>query len=226
MGVQMPVPKSQGEATRTLLRDTVLKKLRSAILDGTFEPGERLHDDQLENWLGVSRTPVRDALNELSRAGLVEMSPNRYTRVAEPVEEEALAALQTLGVMLGGVARLAVPRLTPSTKKNVLKQLRIVIELLRGGEAHRTNIEATVLWRMLTQECGNPILINLCEQTLDGLAFKLRVATVTQIFDFHTIADLFEELAACIDAGDAVGAEMAIERAHLLPSGDGTQQAL
>lgn len=218
----MPIPsEAQREpAKRTLLRDTVFERLRAAILDGTLQPGERLHDDEIEKWLGVSRTPVRDALNELSRAGLVEMAPNRYTRVAVPLEEEALAALQTLGVILGGVTRLAVPRLSASVRDAVLAQLSIVVKRLREGDDSATNIEAVKLWRTLLPECGNPLLVALCEQTIDGLAFKLRIATVNKIFDFASHADQLEKLGERIEAGDAVGAELAVERAHLLPTGD------
>jgi DNA-binding GntR family transcriptional regulator len=54
----------------------------AAIQDGTLEPGERLNDEQLTAWLGVSRTPVREAIARLESEGLVEMAANRYTRVA------------------------------------------------------------------------------------------------------------------------------------------------
>ena len=80
----MPVPTSEPTTERQLLRDTVRNRLREAILDGTLEPGERLHDDELVAWLQVSRTPIREALSDLVRAGLVEMAPNRWTRVATP----------------------------------------------------------------------------------------------------------------------------------------------
>jgi DNA-binding GntR family transcriptional regulator len=53
-----------------------------AIENGTLEAGERLNDDELTSWLGVSRTPVREAIARLESEGLVEMAANRYTRVA------------------------------------------------------------------------------------------------------------------------------------------------
>lgn len=73
-----------GAAGRRSLSDDVFGVLRDAVLDGTLEPGERLHDDELVAWLGVSRTPIRSALDRLCDAGLVELSANRYTRVREP----------------------------------------------------------------------------------------------------------------------------------------------
>lgn len=54
----------------------------AAIIDGTLVPGERLNDDELVPWLGVSRTPIREAIAKLHTWGVVEMEANRYTRVA------------------------------------------------------------------------------------------------------------------------------------------------
>lgn len=53
-----------------------------AIEDGTLVPGERLNDDELTAWLGVSRTPVREAIARLVTEGFVEMAANRYTKVS------------------------------------------------------------------------------------------------------------------------------------------------
>ena len=50
-----------------------------AIVDGTFAPGEQLRDLELAGWLGVSRTPVREALLRLAEAGLVVAEPGRST---------------------------------------------------------------------------------------------------------------------------------------------------
>jgi len=69
---------------RPLLSDDVFRALRDAVLDGVLEPGERLRDDELVRWLGVSRTPIRNALDRLRSAGVVELAANRWTRVREP----------------------------------------------------------------------------------------------------------------------------------------------
>ena len=68
--------------SRTLLRERILGTIRTAILDGTLQPGERLRDDELTAWLGTSRAPIREALDQLADLGVVEMSPNRFTKVA------------------------------------------------------------------------------------------------------------------------------------------------
>ena len=80
----MPVPQTDARSTapRTLLRDVVYAKMIAAIEDGTLVPGERLSDDELTGWLGVSRTPVREAIARLVAEGFVEMAANRYTKVS------------------------------------------------------------------------------------------------------------------------------------------------
>jgi DNA-binding GntR family transcriptional regulator len=67
----MPVPQQRDAVDRHLLRDNAYTMLCEAIVDGTLQPGEPLHDEELCGWLGLSRTPLRDALSRLAEDGLV-----------------------------------------------------------------------------------------------------------------------------------------------------------
>jgi DNA-binding GntR family transcriptional regulator len=107
----MPVPQSSAEVDRHLLRETAYEKLCEAIVDGTFAPGEALHDGELCGWLGLSRTPVRDALSRLRDEGLVEMAPQRYTRVADMTVRDVHEVVPLLAAVYGLATELAVPRL-------------------------------------------------------------------------------------------------------------------
>lgn len=78
----MPIPSDSPTTDRVLLRDDVYRRLRDAIVDGTFAPDEQLKDQELAAWLGVSRTPVREALMRLAEAGLVIALPGRSTTVS------------------------------------------------------------------------------------------------------------------------------------------------
>ena len=78
----MPIPQSKTQLSRTLARDEAYKKLRAWIVEGTLQPGEVLRDQGIAQSLGVSRTPVREALRRLEDEGFVETSLNRWTRVA------------------------------------------------------------------------------------------------------------------------------------------------
>ena len=79
-----PTPPADDPRSRPLLSDAARRVLRRAVLDGTLRPGEQLSDADLIDWLGVSRTPIRSALDDLRDLGLVELSANRWTRVALP----------------------------------------------------------------------------------------------------------------------------------------------
>lgn len=88
------------------LRDVVFHTLRQAILRGELKPGERLMEIQLANKLGVSRTPIREAIRKLELEGLVLMIPRRGAEVAEITEKslrdvlEVRSALEELAVKL------------------------------------------------------------------------------------------------------------------------------
>ncbi|MBT2502460.1 GntR family transcriptional regulator [Curtobacterium sp. ISL-83] len=214
----MPVPSTQPAAERKLLRDTVQDKIRDAIMDGTLEPGERLNDDDLIAWLGVSRTPIREALAELARAGLIEMAPNRYTRVAAPSKDELLDAYRTLGVIYGGVVRLAVPRLTAPERKKVVAMLDDVIARTDKGEQAEVAHDGAEFYAVWAGACGNASLEQLCRATTDGLAFKLRVPELAELIPAETVRPELEKLRAAVLAKDPIAAELAMEAVHLLPS--------
>ena len=66
-----------GRISRTSLHDTIVGRLRDMIIEGALEPGTRLHEGQLGEQLGVSRTPLREAIKYLASEGLVELVPSR-----------------------------------------------------------------------------------------------------------------------------------------------------
>jgi DNA-binding GntR family transcriptional regulator len=130
----MPVPQAKAHAPRQLLRDSAYATLRGAILDGTLAPGERLRDVELCEWLGLSRTPVREALARLEEDGLVETAPQRYTRVAPLDRREARDAFRVVAALHALAAELAVPRLTPDELERMRKSNERFASALRAGE--------------------------------------------------------------------------------------------
>jgi DNA-binding GntR family transcriptional regulator len=131
----MPIPQTE-ETTgpRRLLRDVVFDKILAAIVDGTLEPGERLNDDQLVKWLGVSRTPVREAIAQLHSYGLVEIEANRYTRVAERDESVYAEASQLLEGLHDLGAKLAADKLDASSRKALSKSLTAASKQIKAHD--------------------------------------------------------------------------------------------
>lgn len=94
------------------LRDVVFTTLRQAILRGELKPGERLMEIQLANKLGVSRTPIREAIRKLELEGLVLMIPRKGAEVAEITEKnlrDVLEVRETLEIL---AVQLACERMT------------------------------------------------------------------------------------------------------------------
>jgi DNA-binding GntR family transcriptional regulator len=212
----MPVPRSE-PTEHQLLRDTVRDKIHDAIMDGTLEPGERLNDDELIAWLGVSRTPIREALSQLARSGLIEMAPNRYTRVTTPDPAEVIEALQTLGVLFGGVVRLAVPRLSAATKKKILSALDTTVKEMENHDVQAVNRDALAVFTQYVDECGNPSLIRVCRDTMDGLSYRLRLPQLDTLVDWDAMTGAFRRLREATASADPIAAELAAEAIHQLP---------
>ena len=105
------------------LRDVVFNTLRQAILKGELEPGERLMEIQLAGRLGVSRTPVREAIRKLELEGLVVMIPRKGAEVASITEKSLRDVLEVRKALEELAAELACQRMTEEEIVEAEKQL-------------------------------------------------------------------------------------------------------
>lgn len=134
----MPVPLDHAPIRTSLLRDTVHDRLRDAIVDGTLAPGEVVRDTELAAWLGVSRTPVREALLRLGESGLVRAAPGRSTVVAEIDLDEVREAHAVVVAMHRLAVSEAVARLTDDD----LDRMRTANDRFAGAVAARDTAAA------------------------------------------------------------------------------------
>jgi DNA-binding GntR family transcriptional regulator len=101
-----------GRLDRSLLSERALSVIRRAIVTGELAPGVAVKDMDLAGRMGLSRTPVREALARLADEGLIETKPHSYTRVT-PLDAQAVRdALEVAQTMHALATRLAVPKLT------------------------------------------------------------------------------------------------------------------
>lgn len=101
------------------LRDVVFNTLRQAILRGELEPGERLMEIQLAQKLGVSRTPIREAIRKLELEGLVIMIPRKGAEVAHITEKDMKDVLEVRSVLEEFAISLACKNATPEMITNL-----------------------------------------------------------------------------------------------------------
>jgi DNA-binding GntR family transcriptional regulator len=102
----MPIPKNYETSVRLSAKEHAFNQIQQWIIDGTLLPGEKINDTELAEALGVSRTPIREALQILELEGFVKMYPGKATQVTE-IERDSihdlippLAALQVLAAQL------------------------------------------------------------------------------------------------------------------------------
>jgi DNA-binding GntR family transcriptional regulator len=156
----MPVPVTEAVSPRRLIRDEVFLRLLDAIVEGDLTPGEQLYDAEIEKWVGVSRTPVREALNQLAAMGLVEIMPQKRTRVT-PIDPERLRGLLvTFGTLLRGIVRDATPLLTDADKEE-LKEFAA-----RAADAELSDLARE---RYLTEGFNNVFVRRLDNKTVGRL---------------------------------------------------------
>ncbi|MGI9426410.1 MAG: GntR family transcriptional regulator [Hyphomicrobiaceae bacterium] len=102
-----PTPGRTGRIERRPLSAQLADRIRSLILEGDYEPGQRLQEKELSETFGVSRTPLREALKVLSSEGLVTLAPNRGATITQLTDEELAETFPVMGVLEGLAGELA-----------------------------------------------------------------------------------------------------------------------
>jgi DNA-binding GntR family transcriptional regulator len=165
--------KNSAESIESLpLRDIVFRKLRQEILRGELEPGDRLMEMQLSEQLGVSRTPVREAIRKLELEGLVRMVPRKGAEVAGLSEKSVKDVLEVRRVLEELVAKLACNRIQDELLEYLERQIQDFTVLTASTnkkdyaaitqmdvECHETSYQAT----------GNDRLIQIISQMRDQM---------------------------------------------------------
>lgn len=117
------------------LRDVVFKTLRQAILKGELEPGERLMEIQLADRLGVSRTPIREAIRKLELEGLVLMIPRKGAEVAKISEKSLRDVLEIRRALDALAIELCIERMTEEDIKALAEAQEEFRKSVEGNEA-------------------------------------------------------------------------------------------
>lgn len=143
------------------LRDVVFNTLRKAILTGELKPGERLMEIHLANRLGVSRTPIREAIRKLELEGLVIMIPRRGAEVAQITEKNLKEVLEVRRALDALCVELACDRISADEEE----QLREACDEFERATETR---DATIITKadvefhdIIVQATGNQRLIQL-----------------------------------------------------------------
>jgi DNA-binding GntR family transcriptional regulator len=193
------------------LRDVVFNTLREAILKGDLKPGERLMELQLASKLGVSRTPIREAIRMLEQEGLAVTTPRKGAEVAKMTLKDMEDVLEIRDALDELAVRIACQKITDEQ----LKQLEDVKELFEKNTQTNNvkNIaEADVSFHDVIYEAtGNPKLVTL----LNNLREQVYRYRVEYIKDPKNYPTLIAEHEAILDSLKNRDVKNAVEAMHV-----------
>ncbi|GAA1230446.1 DNA-binding GntR family transcriptional regulator [Microbacterium phyllosphaerae] len=200
------------------LREICVERIEGAIVTGAFAPGDRLNDRNLQEWLGVSRTPIREAMLELERRGLIESKRSSYTRVAMPDPSHTLPLTQALAAALGGAVRVTLPVMREAELAGVTAQLGDVRDAVaqRCADTYRRSRDDLIT--VLMRACPNRFLIDAVKYAHSRLRFQEVLSHAESAADWGRLLRGYQSLERAVHEHDAVSAELAIELAFALDS--------
>ena len=190
------------------LRDVVFNTLRQAILRGELKPGERLMEIQLANKLGVSRTPIREAIRKLELEGLVLMIPRRGAEVAEITEKSLRDVLEVRGALEELAVDLACERITEDDIEK-LREAAKEFEEVSKSEDVTALAEADVKFHdIIYFATENQRLIQLLYNLREQM-YRYRVEYLKRPEVHATLFAEHEHIIECIVKRDKVAAKQA-----------------
>ncbi|MGC4938350.1 GntR family transcriptional regulator [Kribbella sp. DT2] len=203
----MPVPEHRGLVSRTLLRENAYRAIRDAIVNGTLAPGERLNDADLVEWLGVSRTPVREALGRLEQAGLVQTKPGKST-IVSPLDVREIRSAQAV---TAAMHELAVREALPNLSAVELDAMRAANARLADA-LRRDDVDAAIaadddFHAVPVSACANRALETVLEQFTPVLR-RVERLRFSSLSGRGSVAQ-HERIIALCEAGDVEGATAA-----------------
>ena len=193
------------------LREVVCEALRDAIRDGILKPGERLMEIQLAEELGVSRTPVREAVRKLELEGYVIMMPRRGTYVSDLSIRDINEVFEIRTSLESLASGLAAERITEEELERLQRLLVSIGAHITSGDMEQIVATDTEFHELLYQASRNQRLVGIISNLREQLT---RFRTTSMSFPGRLTATLEEhrEIVEAIAQGDVRAARKAAER--------------
>lgn len=193
------------------LREIVFATMREAIINGDFQPGQRLMEVQLAEQMGVSRTPVREAIRKLELEGLVVMVPRKGAYVAGLSSEDVREVVEIRCVLEGLAAKLAAYKAKPEH----IERLNQVVDKFESAVKDR-NVGDLIgfdsdFHDIIYEMAKNGKLMQMTNALREQVQ-RFRVAYFTQINNTEILLQEHKELLEAIAKKDGELARMVAEK--------------
>ncbi|MBR3642021.1 MAG: GntR family transcriptional regulator [Parasporobacterium sp.] len=192
------------------LRDIVFKTLREAIITGDLQPGERLMEIKLANELGVSRTPVREAIRKLELEGLVIMTARKGAEVA-PINEKDLKEVLEIRKALESLAcELACKNIKDSDIRKLRTINGEISAAIESDDVDRITTKDVAFHETINEITDNRRLVQMLHQLKEHI-YRYRFEYIKEMKNKKIIVDEHERIIDSLAAKDAERASREIK---------------
>ena len=192
------------------LRDVVFQTLRQAILKGELQPGERLMEIKLAETLGVSRTPIREAIRKLELEGLVVMIPRKGAAVANITEKDTKDVLEVRRTLEMFAVEVACDRITEEQLVQ-LKEAAKAFEASKGSMDLIRIAETDMYFHEIIYEATqNDRLVQMLNNLRENM-YRYRIEYLKDPNYYDSLVGEHREILEAIEAGDKQRARSCME---------------
>ncbi|MDQ0340702.1 DNA-binding GntR family transcriptional regulator [Caldalkalibacillus uzonensis] len=154
----MPIPKDYRSPIQMTAKEKAFNQLQRWIIDGTLEPGEKLYDAEIAEALGISRTPVREALQLLEAQGFVKMHRGRETKVTEVSKEDVLKIYPPLATLQALAAEEAVNVIQEKQIEELKDLNKLYEQAIHSGQPYQAMEIDEAFHHLIVDTADNPYI--------------------------------------------------------------------
>ena len=198
------------------LREIVYEELKRQILVGEIAPGTRMMEVDLAEEMGVSRTPVREAIRKLEKEGLVTIEPRRGAYASDISIKDILDVLEVRQTLEGMAASLAARKVTEEEKQDFIRANAAYKAAILSGNTDEIIKNDEYFHQLIVNYSDNKTLTQLLSQVQE-LALRFRYIYYDDFSRYERMPKEHEEIEEAILSGDIAKAKVVAEEhvAHL-----------
>lgn len=207
-------PENLSENTSLLRREVAYERLKDALQHAELEPGDVLSENRLSIALGISRTPVREALQQLAQEGMVQVIPGRAVTVAAPSVRSVMDVVHLRRLLEPELVRLATKAASSDELQALEKAIRRMEEACDQGDHMKWSRADTVFHESLGEICPNELLGEVVVQMRNRAHHLANIDSQTNPKRLSECTLEHREIVDCMKARDSENAADAV-RQHI-----------
>ncbi len=196
------------------LREIVYEELKRQIMIGEIPPGTRMMEVELADDMGVSRTPIREAIRKLEKEGLVSIEPRRGAYASEISIKDMVDVLEVREFLEGMAAGLASKRITEEEIEALKHSIDAYRDAVESGATEEIIEEDEIFHKLIVDCSGNKTLIQMINQVQE-LALRFRYIYYEDFSRYQNMPNEHQEILDAVLSGDPEVAR-SVADAHVL----------